>query len=49
MSKNVRYDVFGQMAEEYSLGAQSPLCTTCYMATHHPGSMGRLPAIERIA
>ena len=26
------YDVFGQMAAEYSLGAQSLPCTTCYIA-----------------
>jgi RHS repeat-associated protein len=32
------YDAFGQMAAEYSLGAQSPPCTTCYIATDHLGS-----------
>jgi RHS repeat-associated protein len=32
------YDVFGQMAAEYSLGAQSLPCTTCYIATDHLGS-----------
>jgi RHS repeat-associated protein len=32
------YDAFGQMAAEYSLGAQSLPCTTCYIATDHLGS-----------
>jgi RHS repeat-associated protein len=32
------YDVFGQMAAEYSLGAPSLPCTTCYIATDHLGS-----------
>jgi RHS repeat-associated protein len=32
------YDVFGQMAAEYSRGAQSLPCTTCYIATDHLGS-----------
>jgi len=32
------YDVFGQMAAESSLGAQSLPCTTCYIATDHLGS-----------
>jgi RHS repeat-associated protein len=32
------YDVFGQMAAEYSIGAQSLPCTTCYIATDHLGS-----------
>ena len=31
------YDVFGQMAAESSLGAQSLPCTTCYIATDHLG------------
>jgi RHS repeat-associated protein len=32
------YDAFGQMAAEYSIGAQSLPCTTCYIATDHLGS-----------
>jgi len=32
------YDVFGQMAAEYSIGAQSLPCTTCYIATDYLGS-----------